>query len=382
MRLGGCASKMDEDVNWSPNEIERQPMRMFWFLLLLAIACGAAPCDAEAISERHAAPVEATRLQRFEYRQPHMGVAFVIRLYADDEAAAKRAAEAAFARVAELNAILSDYDPDSELMRLCRESAPGKPIPVSEELAFVLSRSLAMARRTDGAFDVTIGPVVRLWRHARRRREMPDAKRLAAARALVGWKHVRLDECARTVELLKRDMRLDLGGIAKGYAADEALRVLREHGIDRALIDAGGDIVMGDAPPGRAGWRIGIAPLDKPEGAPSRHLVLANQSVATSGDAFQHVEIAGTRYSHIVDPKTGLGLTTHSSVTVIAPTGIEADALASAVSVLGPKQGIALVDATPDTAALIVQVEDGTPRTFESRRLGRFEERKSEAKSQ
>ncbi|MEX0717607.1 MAG: FAD:protein FMN transferase [Planctomycetaceae bacterium] len=348
--------------------------------LLLAIACGAAPCDAEPI-ERAAPPVEGTRLQRFEYRQPHMGVAFVIRLYAADEAAAKRAADAAYARVAELNDILSDYDPESELMRLCRDSAPGKPIEVSAELAFVLSRSLAMSRRTDGAFDVTIGPVVRLWRHARRRREMPNAELLAEARALVGWKSVRLDERARTVELLKPEMRLDLGGIAKGYAADEALRLLREHGIDRALIDAGGDIVMGDAPPGRAGWRIGIAPLDQPEGAPSRHLVLANQSVATSGDAFQHVEIAGTRYSHIVDPKTGLGLTTHSSVTVVASTGIEADALASAVSVLGPKKGIALVEETPKAAALVVQVEEGTPQTFESRRLMRFEERKSEASS-
>lgn len=368
--------------------------------LLLAGACGALPCDAEPADAPVVEPAAEPELQRFEYLKPHMGVAFVIRLYAADEAAANQAAEAAFARIAELDGILSDYDPDSELMRLCRDSGPGKPVQVSEELAYVLSRALTLAERTDGAFDVTVGPVVRLWRRARRRREMPDAAALAEARALVGWKNVRLvgqafqpavgessgNRARQTshtrqtvmsaprVELLKPGMRLDLGGIAKGYAGDEALRVLRAHGIGRALIDGGGDIVVGDPPPGREGWRIGVAPLEKPDGPPSRHLILANQSVATSGDAFQHVEIAGTRYSHIVDPKTGLGLTSRSSVTVIAPAGIDADALASAVSVLGPEKGIALIDATPGAAALVVQVEEGKPRTFASKKLSRFEE--------
>jgi thiamine biosynthesis lipoprotein len=134
------------------------------------------------------------------------------------------------------------------------------------------------------------------------------------------------------------------------------------------LIDVGGDIVLGDPPPGSSGWRIGVAPL-KPDQPPSRYLRLANVAIATSGDAWQHVEIDGRRYSHIVDPHTGLGLTDRSSVTVIAPSGMAADALASAVSVLGPQRGIKLIEATADTAALIVNSPDGkTVETHQSNR--------------
>ena len=158
-------------------------------------------------------------------------------------------------------------------------------------------------------------------------------------------------------------MRLDLGGIAKGYAADEALRVLCTRGIDRALVDAGGDVVIGDPPPGRIGWRIGIAPLEV-DGAPSRYLTLAQSAIATSGDAFQFVEIGGQRYSHIVDPRTGFGLNHRQSVTVRARDGITADSLATAVSVLGPEEGLQLIKATGGARALIVEVVDGNVKEF------------------
>jgi thiamine biosynthesis lipoprotein len=136
------------------------------------------------------------------------------------------------------------------------------------------------------------------------------------------------------------------------------LAVLRERGIRCALLDAGGDVVLGDPPPGKSGWTIGIAPLEL-KGKPSQYLSLANVAVATSGDMFQFVEIAGKRYSHIVDPRTGVGLTDHSKVTIVAPNGATGDSLATAVSVLGPEKGLALIESTPNTAALIMRAPDG-----------------------
>src|SRR5262249_28184538 len=157
---------------------------------------------------------------------------------------------------------------------------------------------------------------------ARRTHELPDAKELSRARALVGYQNLRLDAKARTVQLLKPGMQLDLGGIAKGYSADEALAVLRKNGITRALVAAGGDIAVGDAPPDVDGWKIGIAPLEDPDKKPTRYLILQNAAMSTSGDAEQYVEISGKRYSHIVDPRTGIGLVGRQSVTVVARKGI------------------------------------------------------------
>ena len=313
------------------------------------------------------------KLDRYEFHQILMGVEFNISLYAVDQATANRAARAVFRRVRQLDDILSDYDPDSELMRFCRTSGPGEPVNVSPELSFVLSRSLSLSKQTDGAFDISVGPVVKLWRRARRKKSFPEPAKLAAARKLVGYQSIHLDHSAGTAELAKPQMLLDLGGIAKGYAGDEALAVLRRHGITRALIDASGDIVVGDPPPGKSGWLIGIAPLSNSEAAPSRFLTLSNSAVATSGDAFQSITIEGKRYSHIVDPKTGLGLSEPSSVTVVAPDGITADSLASAVSVLGPQRGLKLIECTDKTAALVVVLVDGEPKVFSSRRMSEYE---------
>jgi thiamine biosynthesis lipoprotein len=319
-----------------------------------------------------AVPAAGESLERYEFAQIHMGVPFTIRFYAPDQAVATEASRAAFRRIKQLNAMLSDYDPESELMRLSRTAGSGQAVKVSPELLLLLSRSKELWRRSDGAFDVTVGPVVRLWRRARRDGRLPDAAALAEARRAVGSQFLKIDVKGGTVELAQPGMRLDLGAIAKGYAADEALRVLKEHGVSRALVDASGDLAVGDPPPGRQGWRIAVAPLDRKDRGPRPSLVIANGAVATSGDAYQHVEIGGVRYSHIVDPKTGLGLTTSSSVTVIAPDGMTADALASAVSVLGPQRGLALIEETKGAAALVVQVEDSEPVTFVSERFEEF----------
>lgn len=303
-------------------------------------------------------------LTRFDFSQPHMGTRFRIVLYAPDAALAARASNEAFERITRLDNTMTDYQSGSELMSLCHR-AGGPPVAVSEDLFRILEKSQELAKRSGGAFDVTAGPVVRLWRRARRRREVPDQQELARARRLVGYKNLRLDAKARTAQLLKPGMMLDLGGIAKGYAADQALKVLARHGIDRALVAAGGDIAVGAPPPDQPGWRIGIAPLESPDTPPSRFLLLHDAGVSTSGDAEQHVEIGGVRYSHIIDPRTGRALVRRSSVTVVAPNATSSDSLATALSVLSPKRALALARTTPNTATLIVRATAKGTQTFE-----------------
>lgn len=269
---------------------------------------------------------------RFEFAAPHMGTLFRIVLFAPGPAEAKSAATAAFARVAELNRILSDYDPTSETMRLERHPA-GTRVTVSPELFELLQRSQELAASSGGAFDVTLGPVVRLWREARRAQRLPTAAESAAARQAVGYEKLQLHPADRSVTLLSPGMQLDFGGIAKGYAADEALAVLARLGYARALVAASGDLALGDAPPGAAGWRIELRPFGGQMAEPWVFLA-ANVGISTSGDTEQFLEIEGIRHSHIVDPATARALTSPVAVTVIAPRAALSDGLATACSVL------------------------------------------------
>lgn len=295
---------------------------------------------------------------RFQYERSVMNVPIKLVLYDKDETNANSAAEAVFQRILRLNFVLSDYDDESELLQLVKTAGQGKIVPVSDDLWRVLVHSQALSERSGGAFDITINPVVRLWRKARRTKQLPSPEDIARARALVDYRNIRLYPDKKAVELSKPGMRLDVGGVAKGYVCDEALAVLRKHGIDRAMIVAGGDIGLGDPPPGHAGWTIGVGSLDV-KSPPSQYLSLARCGVATSGDMFQYVEIGGKRYSHIVDPKTGLGLTNHRTVTIVARDGITADGFSTAVSVLGPEKGLPLIEETPGAAALILETVDG-----------------------
>ena len=298
-------------------------------------------------------------LKRFEFTRIEMGVEFRVALYASGFEVASNASNAAFDRVRDLNKVMSDYESSSELMRLCATSKPGNPVVVSPELMTVLSHSQLVATASNGAFDVTLGPVTKLWRRARRQMELPASNDLQQACASVGFQFLKLNSQDRSVELLKSGMRLDLGGIAKGYAADETLKLLRAKGISRALVAASGDIAVGDPPPGKDGWIVAVESLTR-KNVPDLSLKLANQAVSTSGDAYQSVEIAGRRYSHIVDPKTGLGLEQRSSVTIIAATGMQADALATAVTVLGPEAGLELARSgkAGQAEALIVRLDE------------------------
>jgi len=270
-----------------------------------------------------------------------MGVAARVVVYAPDDYTAKWACSRAFLRIDQLDELMSDYRTDSELMWLCREGHVA-PVRVSDDLFFVLERAIELSRRSNGAFDITLGPLVSLWRRARQTGQLPTEAELNEAKRLVGWEKVQLDASTKTVKLAVPGMRLDLGGIAKGYAADCALKVLKKFGLSRALVELGGDIVLGDPPPNRKGWRIGIL---NESGRPEKILELANCAVSTSGSTEQFVEIAGRRYAHIIDPRTGLGLTKLVLVTVIAKDGITADGLATALCVLGEKEGRKLAEA-------------------------------------
>ena len=320
-----------------------------------------------------ASSILAQTLERFSFAEPHLGTIIDLTLYAPEEGVANEAARAAYARVKELDRIFSDYRPDSELMRLCETAGTEQPIKVSPELLQVLQQAQNVAERTDGQFDVTIGPLVKLWRLARKQKRVPSADEIARAKECVGWKWIAIDAERQTVELRKRGMLLDFGGIAKGYIAQDVSRLLREQNLNRTLVAVAGDIVAGDPPPGTDGWKIGVARLTAEGQEFSRMLLLKNRAISTSGDAFQFALIDGVRYSHIVDPQTGLGLTQRSSVTVIARDGAMADALATAVCVLGPEPGMRLIAATDQTAVLIVQAEEQGVNVIESPSFRQFQ---------
>lgn len=306
-------------------------------------------------------------LKRYEFTGTEMAVPIKLLFYTNSSETANAAANTVFRRIHYLNTVFSDYQGTTEVRRLCDNAVPGEPVRVSPELFDVLSYSREISNHSHGAFDVTAGPLIKLWRRARRREVLPLPERLNEVRDAVGYQNIILNPDRQTVTLKKKQMRIDLGGIAKGYAIDAALRVLREYRITRALVDMGGDMALGGPPPGKPGWTVGIAGFE-PDSPPRMLLSMANTAVATSGDQLQFVEIGGKRYSHLIDPRTATPLTDHSMVTVIAPTAMQADALASAVSVLGPEEGIALIDRLPGTAAFIVRKPGEKIEEFASKR--------------
>lgn len=297
------------------------------------------------------------------FQQPGMGTLFTIRAWSPDrgggDEALERAVDKAFAEVERLDGIYSDYRPDSELNRLAAAPA-GEWHPVSGELFALLQRCESLHRETDGAFDPTVGPLVRLWRRARKNHRLPTEEELAEARSRFGFDRLDLDPETRSVRKEAERMIFDLGGIAKGVAADAALRILREEGFPRALVAASGDIALGDPPPEAEGWTIGLESLDlSVEKQDLETVILANAAVSTSGDTRQFVEIDGVRYSHIVDPGTGLGLTERIAVSVIAPDATTSDSCATAASILGAKRGLQFIENTRGIEGRITTLEEG-----------------------
>ena len=307
--------------------------------------------------------VQLSAAERFEFEQIHMAVPIRVLLYADSEEVAEQCVKTAFEQFEKINKIMSDYDRESEIVKLTLkndarfqdsipESVDDDWYKISDDLYDVLKAARHYSEISDGAFEVSISPLVQLWRRAKRQQKWPKEEDIATARNLTGLKYWDLDDANKKIRLLKKGIRFDLGAIAKGYAIDRAFEAIQRGGIKTCLIDAGGDMRLGDAPPD--GWRIGIVKTDEQK-EPILNLKLDNISLATSGDTFQYFEMGGKRYSHIIDPKTGLPLTTRCIVTVKAKTAMEADALASVVSVLGSEKGIELINALPDVETFIVQ---------------------------
>ncbi len=287
---------------------------------------------------------------RFDFESVQMATKFRLSLHAENRETAEKAAEDAFEHVAALTSVFSDYEPYSELNRL-NATKPSVPFKASPELLDIVTRSLEISKLTDGAFDITCGNVTRLWRSMKNRKQLPPPDRLATAKAAMDWKAVKVDAQASTITLTKPGMLLDLGGIAKGYAADSVLKRLRErHHLPRALVIAGGDIAIGDPPPGKESWEVRLRTYIAPIGGGAEKLEsvqLKNAAVSTSGDLYQAIIIEGKRYAHIISPKSGLGLTDTISCSVIATDATTSDALATAMVVLGKEKGSEIAKQIP-----------------------------------
>ena len=306
-------------------------------LVAAAFACGG--CTPQ--------PTAATQAP-YEYQRIIMGAPCRLVIHAADEAAADDAAQAAFARMGAMEEALSDWMPASEVRRL--PAAAGAVTPVGADLGAALEATLRWNALTDGAFDPTVGALTKLWRAARRAGQVPSAADAAAAHARCGARHVRFDPSARTYSADVAGLELDFGGIGQGMAADAALALLRARGITSALVDLSGDIAVGDAPPGRDAWRV---EMDDPW-----HTVLhlENAAVTTSGDRFQHLDVATgaaqpARLSHIINPATGEPLRSRVEVTAVARTATDADALATSLCVMGPERGRALLERMQSASA-------------------------------
>jgi thiamine biosynthesis lipoprotein len=341
------------------------------FLGSLAALIGCSAAQAAQPADKSATrPATNPALHRFEYHALKMGSDFNLVFYAPDQSAADAARDAVYARVDALTMVLSDYEAESEISRLNHRTHDGpmtQPVAVSDDLWNVLIASKTAYEQSGGAFDITVGPLVQLWKRSRRQQEVPTPERIADTRASIGFDKVKLDAAHHTVMLTAAKMRLDVGGIATGYISDDCLQLLKKRGIARALIDGSGDVAIGDPPPGRKGWRIAIQSLMKPNEA-AAYVELANCGISTSGDTYRFVEIDGVRYSHIVDPKTGLGLTRRIGSTVIAPNDLTADWMATAVCVLGPEKGMELIEKTPGVAARITTLEGEQAQVAKSKR--------------
>lgn len=273
-----------------------------------------------------------TCLAFLKYQDNCMGTQFTLLIDHDDEIKAQTGAKAAFSEAKRLELVFSDYVDDSELSILSDSSYSEKRQRLSDDLFSVLFHGQRVSRDTNGSFDMTLGQLSRLWRIARFKKTMPSQAKISRAMSMTGYKHLKLFPKTKEARLTRQGIELDLGGIAKGYSADRMLKILHGHGLSRCIIDAGGDLVIGDPPRKSNGWRIKLGGVEQPT---SPYLELSNCAAATSGDIEQFVILNGKRFSHLIDPFSGFGLTTQAQVTIIAPTGIEADSLASACIVLG-----------------------------------------------
>jgi thiamine biosynthesis lipoprotein len=345
---------------------------------IASLTLGIALFSAQAVAGDPPGPATTQaepELVRYQYVEKKMGTVFQLLIWAPSHQNADDAADSAWARIDQLNKTLSDYDPDSELNHLCRMTDSGpmdRATAVSDDLWLILRRSLEAAKVSEGKFDITIGPLSRIQREQRKTHKMPDPQRLRDAREAVGWQYIKMEPEGHRVQLLHAHMQLDVGGIAKGFTADQIIKLWKSRGITRALCGAAGDIAVGDPPPGRDDWRIAIQSLKSPD-TNSDYIRIHNYAISTSGDTYRAAIVDGKEFSHIIDPGTGLGLSYRIGVTVVAPDGTTTDWSSTAISIMGPEKGIEMIETIPGAAARVVTIDQkGEEKVYESKRLKEF----------
>lgn len=295
--------------------------------------------------------------RRFSFTKEKMASPFTIILYEKDSVRANHLATECFNLVDSFVNIFSDYIDRTELSQLSSTAGSGRFIKVSPALFDIIQESEKAFKFSEGAFDITMGPIVRLWRKARKEKKFPSTTAINEKMKSVGFDKLEIDTGSRSIKLIQPGMQLDLGGIAQGYIAQKVLERLFQSNVKKALIDVSGDIAAGDPPPGKEDWTIGIN-LPEREELQNKQLFLHNRSVSTSGDLYQFIEHRGKRYSHIIDTKTGYGITTQKNVTVIAENATTADWLATACSILTVKKAKRLAEQF-HAEVLIAYMKDG-----------------------
>jgi thiamine biosynthesis lipoprotein len=315
-----------------------------------------------------AAHVDAGTTRAFRYL---MGTSVRVEAFGADESIRQQAIEEAFAAIAEVDRLMSNYRSDSELSALNHSAAHG-PIAVSEPMLRVLEAARSVSAASNGAFDVTVGPLLKRWGFFDKHARVPPDAELETIRPLVDYRNVVIDTEAHSVRFVREGVDVDLGGIAKGFAVEVAANVLRRHALG-GLVDAGGNQYMVGRPPGKARWSVGIKNPD----APDRLLGVIDVeegSVSTSANDSNFLVVDGRRYGHLLDPHTLKPSTASESVTIVSRDGTLADAMSKAAFVLGPRDGLALIDSRPELAGIIAyKRDDGSIGVRVSRRLaGRF----------
>lgn len=299
------------------------------------------------------------QISRFSFTESKMGAPFTIIFYSNDSIQAASIAKRCFALVDSFNFIFSDYIDSSELSKLSKSAGVNSlPVSLSPAMYDILIQSKKAFELSEGAFDITMGPLSKLWRKARRQHQFPADSTVKRIRNLIGFDKLVFDTLQKTIRLTQEGMQLDLGGIAQGYVAQKVINFLHSQGVNNALVNASGDIVVSGAPINKDGWVVGVNIPEKTAELLNQKLLLKNRAITTSGDAYQYIEKDGIRYSHIINPASGYGVTFQRNVTVIAADGTTADWLATACSILSLKKAKKLASFL-EAEVLIAEIKRG-----------------------
>lgn len=300
-----------------------------------------------------------------------MGTTLEFKIYCKSEEVCNEAIFQAYSEVKKLDDIFSNYKDDSVLSRVNSLAGQGR-ISVPEEFITLTEQALFFSNLTDGAFDITVGKAMELWKRSGEKNTLPDTGEMEKVKECVGFEKIKLYPDEDQIELKSPCVSLDFGAIGKGYAVDKAAAIIRGYGIERGIINFSGKLYAMEPPPGEEGWIIGVEhPRD--EGKSLTFLSIKNMGVSTSGDYERYFEIKGKRFSHIIDPRNGLPVDVTPSVTVISENATEADALSTGFSVMGTEKALKLVESLKNVGAMIVTENAGMLLIDKSPLLRKFE---------